>query len=170
MRPRTVEEHVQMLRRAVAGLSPIAKMAINEAAAYTRFAKGTWRGCVFNAAGRRPWDVTSSTAAARVFGMTEADVSAFIRAWDTLPLSAQESQRLLINMIREVGLDTEPGPPTAGVPARKRPRKPGPTTASNEFNLEGYDEVIAWAIALLEPDDDPAGPAAQPRASKVSIG
>lgn len=77
-------------------LSPSAKQAVLGALSkFGTFRKGTWDGCVFNAAGKIVCDenIDSTGAAAELFDMERAEVQAFIKKWDRMSGSDEESTR-----------------------------------------------------------------------------
>lgn len=81
----------------VNNLSPSARQAV--VVAIEKFGtinKGTWNGCVFNAAGQVEGEtVTSSYKAAQVFGMEQSEVQDFILTWDSLSGTNEDSTELL---------------------------------------------------------------------------
>lgn len=67
-------------------LSPKAKQAVLAAISKVgTLRKGTWNGCVFNAAGQiEGHNIRSSSLAAELFDMSTGAVSSFISRWDSM--------------------------------------------------------------------------------------
>jgi hypothetical protein len=106
------------LVQAIKLLNPKAKQAMYGAARSQTIVKGNWNGCAFNKAGEQismelggtiKETVTSSERAAEVFGLSVMVVNKFIKAWDDLPGSDEESTKILIECLERVGLFSEAG-------------------------------------------------------------
>ena len=95
---------------------PRLKQAIAGAAQHGLLTRGTWDGCVFNAAGSQVGaDIQGYASAAGVFNVPSELVSEFISTWDNFPGNDVKANLTLLLSIREVGLFSEPttGPLTA---------------------------------------------------------
>jgi hypothetical protein len=70
------------------------------------FKRGTWNGCVMNAASGEA-NVTSISAAAHYFQEPYHTISDFIGQWDATPGDSVSANRTLEKILLEVGLTTE---------------------------------------------------------------
>lgn len=80
--------------------SPELKQAIYAASHNLEMAKGTWDGCVMNAAGNLisggSVKVNSTSRASQVFGVNSALVQQFINLWDSSALTTTELREMVL--------------------------------------------------------------------------